>query len=81
MMKNLIKDSELIAYIEDKMTPEEERSLITRLKENGELDILYHLKEAWYESMSDFADEWLGKDNDMQSNTSPILMAAKRKLI
>lgn len=80
MMKHLIKDSELMAYIEGKMSREEEKALLSKLKDNGEMETLYHLREAWLESMADFAETWIGKDEMQQESRGHTLLAAKDKL-
>ena len=39
-MKYLIKDTELMAYLEDGLSKEEVRSLKKKMEENGELNLL-----------------------------------------
>ena len=43
-MKHLIKDTELVAYLEGALSKEEVRQLKNKLKDNGELSLLYHLQ-------------------------------------
>lgn len=43
-MKHLIKDAELVSYLEGYLTKDEVKSLKKRIEENGELDMLYHLQ-------------------------------------
>lgn len=84
-MKQLIKDVELVSFLEGKMTNEEEKSLKHRLEMNGELDLLYHLQLSWEKSMEDYTDSLIGEDNfecDISediSNNGNYAIAAKNK--
>ncbi len=62
-MKHLIKDTELVAYLEGTLSKEEVRHLKNRLKENGELALLYHLQLAYDEGMKEYANELIGEDD------------------
>ena len=45
-MKHVIKDEELIDFLDGNLTTEETSSLKQRMDENGELELLYHLRLA-----------------------------------
>ena len=62
-MKYLIKDTELMAYLEGGLSKEEVRSLKRKMEENGELNILYHLKLSYEEGMKEYADALIGEDD------------------
>lgn len=62
-MKYLIKDTELMAYLEDGLSKEEVRSLKKKMEENGELNLLYHLKLSYEEGMKEYADALIGEDD------------------
>lgn len=62
-MKHLIKDAELVSYLEGYLTKDEVKSLKKRIEENGELDMLYHLQLSYDEGMKDYANSLLGEDN------------------
>lgn len=62
-MKHLIKDTELIAYLEDTLSKEEVRQLKNKLKDNGELSLLYHLQLSYEAGLESYAEELIGVDN------------------
>ena len=62
-MRKPVKDIELCRYLEGKMTESESRDLRSRLKENGELGLLYHLEISVEEHMRKLEDEILGPDD------------------
>lgn len=62
-MKHLIKDTELVAYLEGNLTKDEVRSLKKRLEENGELDLLYHLQLSNDEGLKEYANYLIGEDD------------------
>lgn len=62
-MKYLIKDTELMAYLEGGLSKEEVRSLKRKMEENGELNMLYHLKLSYEEGMKEYADALIGEDD------------------
>lgn len=64
-MKHLIKDAELVSYLEGNLTKDEVKSLKKRIEENGELDMLYHLELSYNEGMRDYANRLLGEDDFM----------------
>lgn len=84
-MKQLIKDVELVSFLEGKMTHEEEKSLKYRLEMNGELDLLYHLQLSWEKGMEVYASNLIGEDdfecdiNEDISNSGSYATAAKNK--
>jgi len=69
-MKHLIKDAELVSYLEGNLTKDEVKSLKKRIEENGELDMLYHLQLSYNEGMKDYANSLLGED-DFMADTKP----------
>lgn len=85
-MKQLIKDVELVSFLEGKMTRDEEKALKLRLKMNGELDLLYHLQLSWEKGMEDYANSLIGDDNfevDLSEGifeNDKYVTAAKNKL-
>lgn len=85
-MKQLIKDVELVSFLEGKMTHEEEKSLKHRLEINGELDLLYHLQLSWEKGMEEYANSLIGEDDfecDISEdipNKGNYAMAAKNKI-
>ncbi len=56
-MKHTIKDEELMDYLDGNLNASETASLKRRLKENGELDLLYHAMLAQKAMMEAFDDE------------------------
>lgn len=62
-MKHLIRDLELVAYLEGELDKEEVIILKRKLKENGELSMLYHLQLAYDEGMEEYANYLIGKDD------------------
>ena len=73
-MKHLIKDTELVAYLEGTLSKEEVRQLKNKLKDNGELSLLYHLQLSYDEGMKDYAKELIGEDYfHIESNSTPSI--------
>ena len=73
-MKHLIKDTELVAYLEGTLSKEEVRQLKNKLKDNGELSLLYHLQLSYDEGMKDYAKELIGEDDfHIESNSTPSI--------
>lgn len=62
-MKHLIKDTELVAYLEGSLSKEEVRQLKNRLKDNGELSLLYHLQLSYDAGLDNYAKELIGEDD------------------
>lgn len=62
-MKHLIKDTELIAYLEGNLTKDEVKSLKKRIEENGELDMLYHLQLSYDNGLEEYANCLIGEDD------------------
>ncbi|MBR3884696.1 MAG: hypothetical protein IKJ31_08090 [Bacteroidaceae bacterium] len=62
-MKHLIRDLELIAYLEGELNKEEIRILKRKLEENGELNMLYHLQLSYDEGLEEYANELIGEDD------------------
>lgn len=56
-MKHIIKDEELMDYLDGNLNASERASLKRRLKENGELDLLYHAMLAQKAMMEALDDE------------------------
>lgn len=69
IMKHLIKDVELVAYLEDMLNKTEIKQLKNKLRENGELELLYHLQMAYDEGMQSYANELLGEDDFVIPNS------------
>lgn len=69
-MKHLIKDTELVAYLEGTLNKEEIKKLKIKLKENDELSLLYHLELSYENSLENYANELIGKD-DFYIETTP----------
>lgn len=61
-MKHLIKDTELMDYLNGNMKKDDIKSLKKRLEENGELNMLYHLKLAHEIGVKEYADSLIGED-------------------
>lgn len=73
-MKHLIKDTELVAYLEGALSKEEVRQLKNKLKDNGELSLLYHLQLSYDEGMKDYAKELIGEDDfHIESSSTPSI--------
>lgn len=71
-MKHLIKDIELVAYLEGTLSKEEVRQLKNKLKDNGELSLLYHLQLSYDAGLENYAKELIGEDDfQMESKGSP----------
>ena len=62
-MKKLVKDLELMAYVDGNLSANERLSVKTRMAQNGELDLLMLLHILYYQSNKGLADELLGKDD------------------
>ncbi len=62
-MKHLIKDMELVAYLEGRLNKDEVRILKNKLKDNGELALLYHLQLAYDACLEEYANELIGEDD------------------
>lgn len=62
-MKHLIRDVELIAYLEGQLSKEEIKQLKQRLVDNNELDLLYHLQLSYNKCMTEYANELIGVDD------------------
>lgn len=78
-MKHLIKDTELIAYLEDTLSKEDIRQLKNKLKDNGELSLLYHLQLSYDEGMKDYAKELIGEDDFyIESTPAPSVPISSR---
>lgn len=69
IMKHLIQDVELVAYLEDMLNKTEIKQLKNKLRENGELELLYHLQMAYDEGMQSYANELLGEDDFVIPNS------------
>ena len=72
-MKHLIKDIEFVAYLEETLSKEEVRQLKRKLKDNDELDLLYHLQLSYNEGMKEYEKELIGEDDfkiDLNYNNS-----------
>lgn len=75
-MKHLIKDIELIAYLEGSLSKAEVKQLKERLKDNDELDLLYHLQLSYEEGIRAYANELIGEDdsyNELPTTSFPII--------
>lgn len=71
-MKHLIKDMELVAYLEGTLSNEEVMQLKRKLRDNGELDLLYHLQLSYEECIVNYAKELIGEDDFyIESNSTP----------
>ena len=62
-MRHLIRDLELVDYLEGNLTKKEIRDLKSRLKENGETDMLYNLQLSYEKGCEEYANELLGQDD------------------
>lgn len=62
-MKHLIKDTDLVAYLEGRLNKDEVKSLKKRLEENGELDMLYHLQLSYDNGLKEYANYLIGEDD------------------
>lgn len=56
-MNNIVKDEELMLYLEGRLNKEEIEDLKRRLAESGESDLLYHLRRNQVEFLEEFDDE------------------------
>lgn len=79
----LITDDELIAYVEGTLTAIERKEVLLKLRENDQMDLLFHLQQSYMQIMKDYADELLGVD-EYKSGSSydlgdNIAIAAKNK--
>lgn len=81
-MKHLIKDIELMDYLEERLSKTEKAVLKKRLAENGELDVLYHLQLVYEKGCEAMAEQLIGEDDFMASfdrteslNTLPRIAA------
>lgn len=73
-MKHLIKDTELVAYLEGSLSKEEVRQLKNKLKDNGELSLLYHLQLSYDAGIESYAKELIGEDDfQIDSMRSPSI--------
>lgn len=71
-MKYLIKDTELVAYLEGSLSKEEVRQLKNKLKDNGELSLLYHLQLSYDAGLENYAKELIGEDDfQIESKKTP----------
>ena len=61
-MKHIVRDLELVAYLEGTLSKDEVRQLKERMEENGELDLLYHLQLSYEKGMKEYAAELIGED-------------------
>lgn len=80
-MKHLIRDVELIAYLEGQLSKEEIKQLKQRLVDNNELDLLYHLQLSYNKCMTEYANELIGVDDliigdNNKHNMSGLMIAA-----
>lgn len=82
-MKHLIKDTELIAYLEGDLNKDEVKSLKKRLKENGELDMLYHLQLSNDEGLKEYANDLIGEDDFIieAANKSPFHLSNDYRMV
>ncbi len=71
-MKHLIKDLELVAYLDGHLTKAEGKRLKEKLNENGELGLLYHLQLAHDKGLEEYANELIGKDDFFITASSAI---------
>lgn len=79
-MKHLIKDVELVAYLEDMLNKNEVKQLKNKLRDNGDLELLYHLQMAYNEGMQSYANELLGEDDFVIPNSQiPLNSTASRE--
>ena len=62
-MKHLIKDTELVAYLEGALSKEEVRQLKNKLTDICELSLLYHLQLSSDAGMKDYATELIDEDD------------------
>ena len=71
-MKHLIKKMELVAYLEGTLNNEEIMQLKRKLRDNGELELLYHLQLSYEERIVNYAKELIGEDDFyIEPNSSP----------
>lgn len=70
-MKHLIKDIELVAYLEGTLSKEEVRQLKNKLKDNGELSLLYHLQLSYDAGLENYAKELIGEDDFQMESMRP----------
>lgn len=56
-MKHIISDDELMLYLEGHLTREQVANLKNRLRENGDLDLLYHLRLSQKACIDAFEEE------------------------
>ena len=66
-MKHIVRDLELVAYLEGTLSKDEVRQLKERMEENGELDLLYHLQLSYEKGMKEYAAELIGEDECIES--------------
>lgn len=58
----LVTDKELMDYVEGILTASERKDILQKLRENDQMDLLYHLQQSYAQTMKDYADELLGED-------------------
>ena len=64
----------MVAYLEGALSKEEVRQLKNKLKDNGELSLLYHLQLSYDAGMKDYAKELIGEDDfQIDSMRSPSI--------
>ncbi len=79
-MKHLIRDIEIIDYLEGNLNKDEIKSLKERMSENGELDLLYHLELSYYETTKEYADFLIGEDDfvtNMESENNDLRLGTR----
>ena len=75
-MKHLIKDEELMDFLDGNLTKDETASLKRRLSENGDLELLNHLRLAQKSFLDRFDDE----DEQSSGNTIVIPIGAGKRV-
>ena len=61
-MKQIVRDQELMAYLEGTLSGSEISELRTRLADQGEADLLYHLELAQERKIEEEANALFGSD-------------------
>lgn len=82
MKTYLITDAELIAYIENRLSRVERKSLYSRLRANNELGLLATMERSYLALNKEMADELLGEDiiydNEKSITRDPFSIAANK---
>lgn len=78
-MKHIIEDEELMLYLEGRLNKEEVLSLKKRLRENGELDLLYHLRLSQVACIEAFEEENSIDEEFSKKNTIVVPLNSKEE--